>query len=104
MMLDEDEWTDRNFGSPFQKSDVTGADGTKNKDTDEDSVSDLETDSENEDDRDGAKGGVGPESRPLTADETRRLQRAWIKKYDPGTSDDDDEEEESQYDNVRRAR
>ena len=49
--------------------------------------------------------GLKPDSRPLTADETRRLQREWIKKYDPGSSDEDEEEEEvSQYDNVRRAR
>lgn len=114
-MLDEDEWTDRNFGNSVlnnhkSKSKVaSGASGggagaessTKasenGEDTSEDSISDIDTDSYDEDDENL---DLGPTSRPLTADETRQLQKEWIKKYDPGS----DSEEESKYDNVRRQR
>merc|ERR1719422_1769577 len=62
--IDEDEWTDRNFGNS----------NANDMNTSEDSVSDLESDAE--------EGEVGLEvERPLTADETRRLQREWRARY-----------------------
>lgn len=75
-IMDEDEWTDRNFGNSF-----TG----ENIDTSDDSVSDLESDSEDEDEADER-----PEDLPLTANEARQLSREWIKKFDPGTDSDSD--------------
>lgn len=116
-IMDEDEWTDRNFSFQQQnhnhhnhkgKKKAKGKGGDEEEeDTSEDSVSELDTDtSEDEGGEggqvDGARGG--PESRPLTADETRRLQQEWIKKYDPGSDDDDEDEDESAYDNVARRR
>ena len=64
--IDEDEWTDRNFGNST----------ANDMNTSEDSVSDLESD-------DGESlGQGGPDiERPLTADETRRLHRAWRARY-----------------------
>ncbi len=92
--MDEDEWTDRNFGNSFQMEDdqkkakgkraTTKVDG----DTSEDSISDLETDSDLENDQDD------PGSRPLTADETRQLQKEWIKKYHPERSREIEEGQE----------
>ena len=65
--IDEDEWTDRNFGNST----------ANDMNTSEDSVSDLESD-----DGDGQGGdGVGDIERPLTADETRRLHRVWRNRY-----------------------
>ena len=62
--IDEDEWTDRNFGNST----------ANDMNTSEDSVSDLESD--------GEAGGGGPDiERPLTADETRRLHRVWRARY-----------------------
>ena len=119
-MLDEDEWTDRNFGNSVlnnhkSKSKASGGAGLESStkasengdDTSEDSISDIDTDSDDEDDDDDDDDdldlddhGDGPASRPLTADEARQLQKEWIKKYAPGS----DSEEESKYDNVRRHR
>ena len=63
--IDEDEWTDRNFGNST----------ANDMNTSEDSVSDLESDGEGE-------GEVGRDlERPLTADETRRLHRVWRARY-----------------------
>merc|ERR550532_3128435 len=62
--IDEDEWTDRNFGNST----------ANDMNTSEDSVSDLESD--------GEGGEVGQDiERPLTADETRRLHRVWRARY-----------------------
>ena len=75
MMLDEDEWTDRNH---FQhESSKDGLEDEEN-DTSEDSFSDLETDS---DDSDEESDGDGSE-RPLTANDARALQRNWLRKCD----------------------
>jgi len=54
-IMDEDEWTDLNFGT------------STNLDTSDDSISDLESDAE-------LQGGT---ERPLTADETREIAREW---------------------------
>ena len=79
--IDEDEWTDRNFGNST----------ANDMNTSEDSVSDLESD--NEDCEVGTMTfliekiytiftQIGNEvERPLTADETRRLQREWRARY-----------------------
>ncbi|QQP50150.1 Putative LOC100168266, partial [Caligus rogercresseyi] len=77
-IMDEDEWTDRNFGNSTLGSDVD--DG---EDTSDDCVSDLDSDSDGNAPRRGG-GNNEEECRPLTADEARQLQREWIKKYDPG--------------------
>ena len=61
--IDEDEWTDRNFGNSTA-NDVN---------TSDDSISDLESDGEP-----CARNEV---ERPLTADETRRLAREWRARY-----------------------
>ena len=62
--IDEDEWTDRNFGNST----------ANDMNTSEDSVSDLESDGEAE--------AEGQDiERPLTADETRRLHRVWRARY-----------------------
>ena len=67
--IDEDEWTDRNFGNST----------ANDMNTSEDSVSDLESDTE--------VGVGGPDiERPLTADETRRLHRVWRARYKGRTS------------------
>ena len=72
MMLDEDDWTDRNH---FQhESSKDGLEDEEN-DTSEDSFSDLETDSDEESDGDGSE-------RPLTANDARALQRNWLRKCD----------------------
>ena len=61
--IDEDEWTDRNFGNSTA-NDVN---------TSDDSISDLESD--------GEPGVQNEVERPLTADETRRLAREWRARY-----------------------
>ena len=66
--IDEDEWTDRNFGTST----------ANDMNTSEDSVSDLESDDDNDD---GHDPGDDDLERPLTADETRRLQREWRVRY-----------------------
>ncbi len=97
-IMDEDEWTDRNFGNSLLLEDRAATKRRKEQerqaagDTSEDSVSDLDTDTGEEDeDGSGADGRAeeedgGPASRPLTADEARQLQREWIKKYDPAAA------------------
>ena len=66
--IDEDEWTDRNFGNST----------ANDMNTSEDSVSDLESDDDNDEGHDNGDDDV---ERPLTADETRRLQREWRVRY-----------------------
>ena len=61
--IDEDEWTDRNFGNSTA-NDVN---------TSDDSISDLESD--------GEPSAQNEVERPLTADETRRLAREWRARY-----------------------
>jgi len=61
--IDEDEWTDRNFGNSTA-NDVN---------TSDDSISDLESD--------GEPCTRNEVERPLTADETRRLAREWRARY-----------------------
>jgi len=61
--IDEDEWTDRNFGNSTA-NDVN---------TSDDSISDLESD--------GEPCAQNEAERPLTADETRRLAREWRARY-----------------------
>lgn len=84
--MDEDEWTDRNFGNSINNDNkksngknakkIHEASSTKDvEDTSEDSISDLDTDTDDDDEEDE----IG--SRPLTADEARQLRREWIKKY-----------------------
>ena len=66
--IDEDEWTDRNFGNSTA-NDVN---------TSDDSISDLESD----DDERGIKAAVANESGgPLTVRETRRLAKEWRARY-----------------------
>lgn len=66
--IDEDEWTDRNFGNSTA-NDVN---------TSDDSISDLESD----DDERGIKASVANESGgPLTVRETRRLAKEWRSRY-----------------------
>merc|ERR1719334_2491126 len=67
--IDEDEWTDRNFGNSTA-NDVN---------TSDDSISDLESD--------GEPCVQNEVERPLTADETRRLAREWRARYKGGQSD-----------------
>lgn len=87
-IMDEDEWTDRNFGG----NSLIIIDENEDNNTSEDSVSDLESD---EEDEDGKK--------PLTAKEARQLQREWLKRqYD--TLRNGSDEEVSQYDNVKEQR
>nr|XP_040575427.1 F-actin-monooxygenase Mical-like [Lepeophtheirus salmonis] len=76
-IMDEDEWTDRNFGNSTLGSDEDG------EDTSDDSISDLDSDTD-----DDSRKKDEDDSRPLTADEARQLQREWIKKYDPGRDSD----------------
>ena len=83
-IMDEDEWTDRNFGG----NSLVIIDEDEDHNTSEDSVSDLESD------EDGSK------EKPLTAKEARQLQREWLKRYDTLRSEDD----VSQYDNVKDQR
>lgn len=65
--IDEDEWTDRNFGNSTA-NDVN---------TSDDSLSDLESDDEAR-----VKAGVANASGgPLTVGETRRLAREWRARY-----------------------
>ncbi|XP_067012830.2 uncharacterized protein Mical isoform X2 [Anabrus simplex] len=68
--MDEDEWTDRNFGA-------SAAEGSS------DSLSDMSSDSEEEE---GAN-EVFEEAmdQPLTADETRRLAETWTRRYSKAT-------------------
>ena len=75
--MDEDEWTDRNFGG---NSLVIEEDNN----TSEDSVSDLDSDEFEEDSK-----------KPLSAKEARQLQREWLKRIRNG------DEDVSQYDNVK---
>ena len=70
-VIDEDEWTDRNFGNSTIDS---------NGNTSDDSISDLESDEER--DADGVE-------QPLTADETRKLAREWRARYNGDQSEDD---------------
>ena len=86
-IMDDDEWTDRNFGNSFDQENLEkGRKAAKkqnleeDEDTSEDSVSDLETDTDDEDDD-------GPDSRPLTANEARQLRKEWLKKNYLGDSD-----------------
>ena len=81
-IMDEDEWTDRNFGG---NSLIIIEDEDNN--TSEDSVSDLESDED--DDEEGKK--------PLTAKEARQLQREWLKRQ----YDRDGGKDRSRYDNVK---
>jgi hypothetical protein len=67
--IDEDEWTDRNFGNSTA-NDVN---------TSDDSISDLESD--------GEPCTRNDVERPLTADETRRLAREWRARYKGGQSE-----------------
>eukprot|EP00092_Neocalanus_flemingeri_P024414 GFUD01026470.1.p1 GENE.GFUD01026470.1~~GFUD01026470.1.p1 ORF type:complete len:1877 (-),score=478.06 GFUD01026470.1:313-5943(-) len=67
--IDEDEWTDRNFGNSTA-NDVN---------TSDDSISDLESD--------GEPSAQNEVERPLTADETRRLAREWRARYKGGQSE-----------------
>ena len=76
-IMDEDEWTDRNFGG---NSLVIEEDNN----TSEDSVSDLDSDEFEEDSK-----------KPLSAKEARQLQREWLKRIRNG------DEDVSQYDNVK---
>ena len=69
--IDEDEWTDRNFGNSTA-NDVN---------TSDDSISDLESD----DDRIKASVAAGAGG-PLTVGETRRLAREWRNRYKGGTT------------------
>ena len=95
-MLDEDEWTDRNFGSSSLVLEENGKmekrrskeANNKNEadhpssdhgDTSEDAISDLDTDTESESEEDEDD---EPGSRPLTSNEARQLQKEWIKRYD----------------------
>ena len=99
LMLDEDEWTDRNFGSSslvleengkMEKRRSKEAKG-KNEatadhpssdghgDTSEDAISDLDTDTESDSEEEEED---EPGSRPLTSNEARQLQKEWIKRYD----------------------
>jgi len=71
--IDEDEWTDRNFGNSTA-NDVN---------TSDDSISDLESDDEAR-----IKAGVANASGgPLTVGETRRLAREWRARYKGGPSE-----------------
>ena len=101
LMLDEDEWTDRNFGSSslvleengkMEKrrskeardrneaaADHPSSDG--HGDTSEDAISDLDTDTESESELEDEDEDE-PGSRPLTSNEARQLQKEWIKRYD----------------------
>ncbi|XP_046461046.1 F-actin-monooxygenase MICAL3-like isoform X11 [Daphnia pulex] len=83
--IDEDEWTDHNFGNSVHS-------GT------EDEASSLD-DSSSDDDEDDEEGGeeVSNENlmeldRPLTADETRRLAESWKKRYSTEASDRNQQE------------
>ncbi len=122
-IMDEDEWTDRNFGNSSlvleggdggeKKGDVAasakakdrggrqdGAGGTADADTSDDSISDLDTDTDSDEEEEDEEAG----SRPLTSNEARQLQKEWIKKYDPDAAVADDDEELSKYENVRRGK
>ena len=98
LMLDEDEWTDRNFGSSSlvleengkmekrrskeardknEAADHPSSDG--HGDTSEDAISDLDTDTESDSEEEEED---EPGSRPLTSNEARQLQKEWIKRYD----------------------
>ena len=70
-IMDEDEWTDRNFGaSSLINVEDDEADGTN---TSDDSISDLESESDEE--------CVKKDSvEPLTSAEARILRREWIKR------------------------
>merc|ERR1719400_1136213 len=73
--IDEDEWTDRNFGNSTA-NDVN---------TSDDSISDLESD---DDDERGIKAAVANETGgPLTVSETRRLAKEWRARYKGGPSE-----------------
>ena len=91
-MLDEDEWTDRNFGSSSlvleengckveakNKEEVEPEVASTHGDTSEDEISDLDTDSESDEEEEGEDDDAG--SRPLTSNEARQLQKEWIKRY-----------------------
>lgn len=88
-IMDEDEWTDRNC-LQHESSKIKDGEPDDPVDTSEDSFSDLNSDTSDEDDDEDDDEGErstrikksGPESRPLTADETRLLQKEWIKKCD----------------------
>ena len=76
--MDEDEWTDRNFGGNSLVIEE------EDNNTSEDSVSDLDSDEFEEDSK-----------KPLSAKEARQLQREWLKRIRNG------DEDVSQYDNVK---
>ncbi|XP_059096471.1 F-actin-monooxygenase MICAL3-like isoform X1 [Tigriopus californicus] len=88
-IMDEDEWTDRNC-LQHESSKIKDGEPDDPVDTSEDSFSDLNSDTSDEEDDIMGKGNRstkvkksgGPEDRPLTADETRLLQKEWIKKCD----------------------
>ena len=90
-IMDEDEWTDRNFGG---NSLVIINEDEDGRDTSEDSVSDL--DSDDLEDEEGKK--------PLTAKEARQLQREWLKRQYRNEMRNGSNEDMSQYDNVKNAR
>ena len=81
--MDEDEWTDRNFGG----NSLVMIEEDNN--TSEDSATSLDSDEDDPDDEDSKK--------PLSAKEARQLQREWLKRIQNG----DDDEEISHYDNVK---
>ena len=86
-IMDEDEWTDRNFGNSLIEDG-----GQEDNNTSEDSVSDLDS-SDDEDDSDEENVLRDEAGNPLSAKEARQLQRAWLKRYRRG-------EDRSEYDNV----
>ncbi len=89
-IMDEDEWTDRNFGNSL----IEEADEQEDHNTSEDSVSDLDSDeSSYEDDEDEDHVLRDETGKPLSAREARQLQREWLKRYK-------NTEEPSEYDNV----
>jgi hypothetical protein len=90
-IMDEDEWTDRNFGG--NSLIILEDDEEEDHNTSEDSVTDLDSDDDVRLRDDNGK--------PLTAREARQLQREWLRRYDDRRNNDEEEAEDvSQYDNV----
>ncbi|XP_075230340.1 molecule interacting with CasL isoform X2 [Lycorma delicatula] len=85
--MDEDEWTDRNFGA-------SAAEGSS------DDISDL-SDSEDDDDDDDDDDAEADFAEALTADETLRLAENWTRRHSHGRHDNDVKEDVIREDQIK---
>lgn len=90
--MDEDEWTDRNFGASTGDGEIGSSEELSD-------LSESEDDSE-DDDQEGFAEALDV---PLTADETRRLAEDWTRRYSnhksgksPGTTAKEEDGEDSE--------